>query len=362
MQMDYLQKGAIYKYLKKIMSLPFLPVEEIPAEWERLKAQVITPALLTVTEHVEINAAMRTEDENGVTLNLMDGEANGVAAWLVKPPAFRSQQLTALCGELQDMLEAVCAITNTEHKQVKRYSDNVTNWHTLPLKNSNKYPKETTGQQGSSANSRPWPAPLDEPGTPSMVFEEDSTEPPPKKDNETKDPLRKTRQSSMKRPRASLKGLLTRPTYMSGSSGAESDARGQTVRMREKAMKKMLMDSMKECLEPVMAKLDRLLARSERRKRVSSDTAKARGQWRAGSSRHRRQGLHQQYLLQVLFPLLLAGPSRWCTTPVTPHKTREPPLRETRRVRSTLQGASGQGPHHFKRQSSTGTPRRGGMD
>ncbi|CAH1277518.1 Hypp9677 [Branchiostoma lanceolatum] len=45
--MAYLQKGVNYKYLKKIMSLPFLPVEEIPAEWERLKAQATTPALLT---------------------------------------------------------------------------------------------------------------------------------------------------------------------------------------------------------------------------------------------------------------------------------------------------------------------------
>ncbi|CAH1248510.1 Hypp8182 [Branchiostoma lanceolatum] len=49
----YVQKGAIYKCLRKIMLLSFLPAEEIPAEWERLKAQATTPALLTVTEYVD---------------------------------------------------------------------------------------------------------------------------------------------------------------------------------------------------------------------------------------------------------------------------------------------------------------------
>ncbi|CAH1248631.1 Hypp8325 [Branchiostoma lanceolatum] len=59
-------------------------------------------------------AALRTEEErtlrNGVTPDLMsdeeDGESNGVAAWLVKPPAFRSLQLTALHVELKARLEA----------------------------------------------------------------------------------------------------------------------------------------------------------------------------------------------------------------------------------------------------------------
>ncbi|XP_066287629.1 uncharacterized protein [Branchiostoma lanceolatum] len=53
LQTAYLQKGAIHKYLKKIMSLPFLPAEEIPAEWERLRAQATTPALRIVTDYVD---------------------------------------------------------------------------------------------------------------------------------------------------------------------------------------------------------------------------------------------------------------------------------------------------------------------
>ncbi|XP_066296155.1 uncharacterized protein [Branchiostoma lanceolatum] len=113
----------------------------------------------------------------------------------------------------------------------------------MKSKKSNKDTKETTGHQGSSANSRPWPAPLDEetPRGRCSVFEQDSTEAesPPNKDNETKDdPLRKTRKSLMKQPRATLKRRLTRPTYISGSSGTESDVRGQTVRTSQKAMKK----------------------------------------------------------------------------------------------------------------------------
>ncbi|XP_066269846.1 uncharacterized protein [Branchiostoma lanceolatum] len=42
LQTAYPQKAAVHKYLKKIMSLPFLPAEdlEIPAEWERMRAHL----------------------------------------------------------------------------------------------------------------------------------------------------------------------------------------------------------------------------------------------------------------------------------------------------------------------------------
>ncbi|XP_078658343.1 uncharacterized protein LOC144903799 [Branchiostoma floridae x Branchiostoma belcheri] len=48
-----MRKGATYKYLRQILSLPVLPPEVIPAEWERLKAQATTPALLRFTAYVD---------------------------------------------------------------------------------------------------------------------------------------------------------------------------------------------------------------------------------------------------------------------------------------------------------------------
>ncbi|KAI8490559.1 hypothetical protein Bbelb_318270 [Branchiostoma belcheri] len=45
LQTTYLRKGATYKYLRQILSLPVLLPEEILVEWERLNAQATTPAL-----------------------------------------------------------------------------------------------------------------------------------------------------------------------------------------------------------------------------------------------------------------------------------------------------------------------------
>ncbi|KAI8488921.1 hypothetical protein Bbelb_334390 [Branchiostoma belcheri] len=53
LQTTYMRKGATYKYLRQILSLPVLPPEEIPAEWERLKAQATTPALLRFTAYLD---------------------------------------------------------------------------------------------------------------------------------------------------------------------------------------------------------------------------------------------------------------------------------------------------------------------
>ncbi|XP_035677717.1 uncharacterized protein C14orf93-like [Branchiostoma floridae] len=57
---------------------------------------------------------VQTEEEEGiwagVTQELMsdeeDSSSNGMAVWLVKPPVFRSQQLSDLCSALQTRLEA----------------------------------------------------------------------------------------------------------------------------------------------------------------------------------------------------------------------------------------------------------------
>ncbi|CAH1268953.1 Hypp4047 [Branchiostoma lanceolatum] len=126
----------------------------------------------------------------------------------------------------------------------------------------------------------------------------------------------------MKRPRATLKRRLTRSTYISGSSGTESDsksdAKGQTRKSQE-AMKKMFM----EYMEPMMAKLDWLLTRSE-----------SHCCWLGLVG-----GVQHQY-----------RPTR---------AGRKPPHRETQGVLSSLPGVSGQGPLYFRRQSSTGTPRKG---
>ncbi|KAI8511933.1 PREDICTED: uncharacterized protein LOC109476670 [Branchiostoma belcheri] len=57
--------------------------------------------------------ALQTDDERrlwtGVTVDLMSDEedavSNGIAVWLMKPPAFRSTQLSQLCGVLQTRLD-----------------------------------------------------------------------------------------------------------------------------------------------------------------------------------------------------------------------------------------------------------------
>ncbi|XP_078679306.1 uncharacterized protein LOC144914954 [Branchiostoma floridae x Branchiostoma belcheri] len=57
--------------------------------------------------------ALQTEDERrlwtGVTVDLMSDEedavSNGISVWLMKPPAFRSTQLSQLCGVLQTRLD-----------------------------------------------------------------------------------------------------------------------------------------------------------------------------------------------------------------------------------------------------------------
>ena len=52
-QNDYLEHGDTYKFLKKVMALPFLPAEPIQSAFESLKASVSTPKLTQFMTYVE---------------------------------------------------------------------------------------------------------------------------------------------------------------------------------------------------------------------------------------------------------------------------------------------------------------------
>ncbi|XP_031588989.2 uncharacterized protein C14orf93 isoform X1 [Oreochromis aureus] len=58
----------------------------------------------------------------GVTIDMMsdeeDGAVEGVAGWIVRPPSFRSKELTDLCATLQARLEANPKYTATHHRRL----------------------------------------------------------------------------------------------------------------------------------------------------------------------------------------------------------------------------------------------------
>lgn len=58
----------------------------------------------------------------GVTIDMMsdeeDGTFEGVSGWIVRPPSFRSQELTDLCAKLQTRLEANPKYTATHHRRL----------------------------------------------------------------------------------------------------------------------------------------------------------------------------------------------------------------------------------------------------
>ncbi|XP_052007426.1 uncharacterized protein C14orf93-like [Xyrauchen texanus] len=64
---------------------------------------------------LEARQSVLAEDEVGLwkcaTIDLMsdeeDGIVGGVSGWIVRPPSFRSQELTELCATLQSRLEAM---------------------------------------------------------------------------------------------------------------------------------------------------------------------------------------------------------------------------------------------------------------
>lgn len=58
----------------------------------------------------------------GITIDMMsdeeDGTVEGVAGWIVRPPSFRSKELTDLCATLQARLEANPKYTATHHRRL----------------------------------------------------------------------------------------------------------------------------------------------------------------------------------------------------------------------------------------------------
>ncbi|KAG7481539.1 hypothetical protein MATL_G00067630 [Megalops atlanticus] len=58
----------------------------------------------------------------GITIDMMsdeeDGTVEGVSGWIVRPPSFRSQELTNLCATLQARLEANRKYTATHHRRL----------------------------------------------------------------------------------------------------------------------------------------------------------------------------------------------------------------------------------------------------
>ena len=76
---------------------------------------------------------MLAEDEVDLwkcaTIDLMsdeeDGIVDGVSGWIVRPPSFRSRELTELCATLQSRLEAIPKYRATHHRRLQNgpYSD-----------------------------------------------------------------------------------------------------------------------------------------------------------------------------------------------------------------------------------------------
>ncbi|KAK9963454.1 hypothetical protein ABG768_006639, partial [Culter alburnus] len=76
---------------------------------------------------LEARQSVLAEDEVGLwkcaTIDLMsdeeDGIVGGVSGWIVRPPSFRSQELTELCATLQSRLEAIPKYRATHHRRLQ---------------------------------------------------------------------------------------------------------------------------------------------------------------------------------------------------------------------------------------------------
>ena len=82
---------------------------------------------------MEARQSVLAEDEVDLwkcaTIDLMsdeeDGIVDGVSGWIVRPPSFRSRELTELCATLQSRLEAIPKYRATHHRRLQNgpYSD-----------------------------------------------------------------------------------------------------------------------------------------------------------------------------------------------------------------------------------------------
>jgi hypothetical protein len=52
-QVDYCQRDSVFKFVRKLLALPFLPEEQIPTTFYALKEAVTTPKLLQLTDYIE---------------------------------------------------------------------------------------------------------------------------------------------------------------------------------------------------------------------------------------------------------------------------------------------------------------------
>ncbi|XP_035851671.1 uncharacterized protein LOC116040300 [Sander lucioperca] len=76
---------------------------------------------------LEARQSVLAEDEVDLwkcaTVDLMsdeeDGIVDGVSGWIVRPPSFRSQELTKLCATLQSRLEAIPKYRATHHRRLQ---------------------------------------------------------------------------------------------------------------------------------------------------------------------------------------------------------------------------------------------------
>ncbi|KAK7124636.1 hypothetical protein R3I94_018876 [Phoxinus phoxinus] len=76
---------------------------------------------------LEARQSVLAEDEVGLwkcaTIDLMsdeeDGIVGGVSGWIVRPPSFRSQELTELCATLQSRLEAIPKYRAMHHRRLQ---------------------------------------------------------------------------------------------------------------------------------------------------------------------------------------------------------------------------------------------------
>ncbi|XP_052005340.1 uncharacterized protein C14orf93-like [Xyrauchen texanus] len=85
---------------------------------------------------LEARQSVLAEDEVGLwkcaTIDVMsdeeDGIVGGVSGWIVRPPSFRSQELTELCATLQSRLEAMPKYRATHHRRLQNgpNSDRIT--------------------------------------------------------------------------------------------------------------------------------------------------------------------------------------------------------------------------------------------
>ncbi|KAM8743090.1 uncharacterized protein AB9X84_017532 [Acanthopagrus schlegelii] len=76
---------------------------------------------------LEARQSVLAEDEvelwKSATIDLMsdeeDGVVDGVSGWIVRPPSFRSRELTELCATLQSRLEAIPKYRATHHRRLQ---------------------------------------------------------------------------------------------------------------------------------------------------------------------------------------------------------------------------------------------------